>query len=244
MAGQRAGKCAYYWVVYLTPTLELPAGTYTVLDSDSSTWSYGSESEDYGIVSIIALKPGSEPLGNYGTEGDSNADGSQNPNVPNGIGTWIFKEVQPDIEPQPDRADGSYYDYHILYEKNSVTGGYSWKDSSCHGDVWGKCSWTEFPKVLVPGDRQETTLTADAGGSQTCGYRNIGAGTWLRINDGNVGPDADYAYATSDPKPVPVSAKDSWIVPPGKLGDTLTISIRVNHQAAQMEVFSSRVPGR
>ena len=227
------GSVPTYWVVDLAPTLELPAGTYTVRDSDSSTWSYGSESEDCGIVSIIALKPGSEPPGNYGTEGGSNADGSPNPNVPNGIGTWILKEVQPDILPQPDRADGSYYDYHISYEKNSVTGGYSWKDSSCHGDVWGKCSWTEFPRVLVPGEKQETTLTADAGGSQSCGYRNIGAGTWLRINDGNVGPDADYAYATSDPKPAPVSAKDSWDVPPGKSGNTLTISIRVNHQAAQ-----------
>ena len=47
-----------YWVVYLTPKLELPAGTYTILDSDLSTWSYGSESNNCGIVSVIAFKRG------------------------------------------------------------------------------------------------------------------------------------------------------------------------------------------
>jgi hypothetical protein len=225
------------WVVHLTPGWELPAGTYTVMDSDPSTWSYGSESGECGIVSVIALKPGSEPIDNhgaeYGGESGSNADSSRNPSAPGKIGFWILKEVQPDVLPQSDRSDGAYYNYHVSYKENSVTGGYSWKDSSCHGDVWATCSWTEFPKVLVPGDKQETTLTDETGGNQSCGYRNIGAGTWLRINGGKVGPDADYGYATSDPKPAPASAKDSWDVPQGKLGDTLTVSIAVSHPVAQ-----------
>lgn len=85
------GAVPAYWIVYLTPALELPAGTYTVLDSDPATWSYGSESGDSGIVSIIALKLGSEPPGNHEAESGSTDDGSQNPSVPKGIGSWILK---------------------------------------------------------------------------------------------------------------------------------------------------------
>jgi len=42
-----------YWVAYLRP-FELPAGSYTVIDSDPYTWSYNSESGNSGIVSVIA----------------------------------------------------------------------------------------------------------------------------------------------------------------------------------------------
>lgn len=43
-----------YWIVY--PDVEIPAGTYTVLDSNPSTWSYTSESENSGIVAVIGRK--------------------------------------------------------------------------------------------------------------------------------------------------------------------------------------------
>lgn len=48
-----------YWIVYLNPALELPAGTYTIIDSSQSTWSYTYESNDCGLASVIGLKLGS-----------------------------------------------------------------------------------------------------------------------------------------------------------------------------------------
>jgi hypothetical protein len=48
-----------YWIVTLTTGLNLPAGTYTVLDSDPSTWAYNSESGDSGVVSVVGLSVGS-----------------------------------------------------------------------------------------------------------------------------------------------------------------------------------------
>jgi hypothetical protein len=44
-----------YWVATIVPELNLPAGTYTILDSDPSTWAYTYESEDSGIASVVAL---------------------------------------------------------------------------------------------------------------------------------------------------------------------------------------------
>jgi hypothetical protein len=45
-----------YWIVYLSPALNLPAGTYTIIDSSPSTWSYTYESNDCGLASVIGLK--------------------------------------------------------------------------------------------------------------------------------------------------------------------------------------------
>jgi len=42
-----------YWVVSLSPALDLPAGTYTIIDSSPSTWSYTYESNDCGLASVI-----------------------------------------------------------------------------------------------------------------------------------------------------------------------------------------------
>lgn len=47
-----------YWIVTLTTGLNLPAGKYTVLDSDPSTWAYNSESDNSGVVSIVGLNVG------------------------------------------------------------------------------------------------------------------------------------------------------------------------------------------
>ena len=44
-----------YWVVTLSNGVNLPAGMYQVMDSDSSTWAYNSESGDSGVVSVVGL---------------------------------------------------------------------------------------------------------------------------------------------------------------------------------------------
>ena len=51
-----------YWIVTLTTGLDLPAGTYTVLDSDSSTWAHNSETDNSGAVSIVGLNVGSSNI--------------------------------------------------------------------------------------------------------------------------------------------------------------------------------------
>ena len=48
-----------FWIVYLSPALNLPAGTYTIIDSDPATWSYTYESDNCGIASVIGFGAGS-----------------------------------------------------------------------------------------------------------------------------------------------------------------------------------------
>ena len=48
-----------YWIATLTTGLDLPAGTYKVVDSDPSTWAYNSESGNSGVVSVVGLSGGS-----------------------------------------------------------------------------------------------------------------------------------------------------------------------------------------
>jgi len=52
------------WVVQ--PKMQLPAGTYTVIDSDPSTWSQNGESKGCGFTTVWAPKSGKQPT----TEGD------------------------------------------------------------------------------------------------------------------------------------------------------------------------------
>ncbi len=56
----QGGVANAYWIVYLTPALDLPAGTYTIIDSSPSTWSYTYESEDCGLASVIGLMGSSD----------------------------------------------------------------------------------------------------------------------------------------------------------------------------------------
>jgi hypothetical protein len=58
-AGQ-GGVPDAYWIVHLSPGVNLPAGTYTIIDSDPSTWSYTYESGECGIAAVIGLKEGGE----------------------------------------------------------------------------------------------------------------------------------------------------------------------------------------
>jgi hypothetical protein len=55
----QGGVLNAYWIVTLTTGLDLPAGTYKVLDSDPSTWAYNSESGNSGVVSIVGQTVGS-----------------------------------------------------------------------------------------------------------------------------------------------------------------------------------------
>jgi hypothetical protein len=71
-AGQ-GGVPDAYWIVHLSPGVNLPAGTYTIIDSDPSTWSYTYESGDRGIAAVIGLKEGGEkersaPCGGEGVD--------------------------------------------------------------------------------------------------------------------------------------------------------------------------------
>jgi hypothetical protein len=48
-----------FWIVYLSPALDLPPGTYTIIDSDPLTWSYTYESGNCGMASVVGLAAGS-----------------------------------------------------------------------------------------------------------------------------------------------------------------------------------------
>jgi hypothetical protein len=42
-----------YW--YVEPNIEIPAGTYTVTDSDPSTWSWNEETGGMGVVIMMGI---------------------------------------------------------------------------------------------------------------------------------------------------------------------------------------------
>jgi hypothetical protein len=159
-----------------------------------------------------------------------NVVAAQDQNPPYGMdkGVWVLKEKKPDFEPAKD--DEFYFNNHVSASGNSANGGWSWKDDpvkpKCSGEVWGTCSWEEIPSVIQPGVGQNTTLKAEVGGSQSCAYRHVSARTELAINDRNLNQIyARIGYATSDPKPAPVSIKVPWQAPWGKIGDKLTITV-------------------
>jgi hypothetical protein len=87
-----------YWVVYLSPGVNIPAGSYTVLDSNPSTWSYTYETENSGIVSVVGLKAGSSALPSWDLTGvwDCN-DGGTYYIRQSGNTIWWFGE--PSYEP-------------------------------------------------------------------------------------------------------------------------------------------------
>jgi hypothetical protein len=63
-----------YWIA--SPGVELPAGTYTIQDSNPSTWAHNGESKNSGTASVIALKSGSNK-GKQAPCGDEGKDYSQ-----------------------------------------------------------------------------------------------------------------------------------------------------------------------
>jgi hypothetical protein len=53
-----------YWIATIPNGVDLPAGKYTVIDSDPSTWATNSESSNSGVVSVVGLAAGNHDTGN------------------------------------------------------------------------------------------------------------------------------------------------------------------------------------
>jgi tetratricopeptide (TPR) repeat protein len=141
-------------------------------------------------------------------------------------GVWVLKDVKPDFETQ--EGTDAYYNNEVDVSEYSVKGSLSWRDPDCSGTEWGTSSWEALPAVLEPAVGQNTTLTAEVGGSQSCSGRHVNAYTKLAVGDRDLSPIADVSFDSSDPKPAPVSVKVPWEAPWGKMGDTLTVTIVAN----------------
>jgi hypothetical protein len=129
----QGGVSNAYWVVDLTPEVELPSGTYTILDSNPVTWAYNGESDDSGIAAVIALKVGS----NKGMQAPCAGEGadysprpptdpySEGPSlVPGSYNVWYGKRTGSNIG-KPDSwiklgpvelEDGEFYVFDVTTE--------------------------------------------------------------------------------------------------------------------------------
>jgi hypothetical protein len=153
----------------------------------------------------------------------------QNPPDGKDEGVWVLTDKKPDVEAEKDWDNGAYYNNHVSLSGTTVKGGYSWKDGDdpddCKGTVWGTVSWNELSGVIEPGERYETTLTAEAGGSQSCSSRHPGACAHLEINDMSIDPHPCISYNSGEPKPPADIESVSWEAPWGNIGDNLTIAV-------------------
>jgi hypothetical protein len=61
-----------YWTVY--PNVTLPAGTYTVIDSDPATWSHNAESSNRGFVRVEGYPADASQSANLPTTGNTQVD--------------------------------------------------------------------------------------------------------------------------------------------------------------------------
>jgi len=142
---------------------------------------------------------------------------------------WVLIEKKPDVEAETDWDSGLYYNQHVSLSGSTVRGGYSWKDGDdpedCKGEVWGTITWDELPGILQPGAKQHTTITAEAGGSQSCSARHPGACSHLELNEESLEPHPCIYYSSGEPKPDPETVTVSWEAPWGKIGDTLTVTV-------------------
>ncbi|MCJ7444835.1 MAG: FecR family protein [Methanotrichaceae archaeon] len=156
---------------------------------------------------------------------------AQDQNPPGGYdkGVWVLSDKKPDVEAEKDWDNGAYYNNHVSFSGSTVEGSYDWKDGDdpddCKGKVKGKVSWTELPGVLEPGVKQETTITAEASGEQSCSARHPGACAHLEINEVSLEPHPCVDFSSGDKKQDVETAKVSWEAPWGKIGDTLTITL-------------------
>ncbi len=138
-------------------------------------------------------------------------------------GVWVLKEKKPDFVTTEDTD--AYFNNKVEVSEYFVKGSLSWGDQTCSGSEWGTCSWDKIPAFLEPGVGQNTTLTAEVGGSQSCAYRHVSARTALYVNNGRQESEASVSYPTCDPKPAAIFVKVPWEAPWGKIGDELTITV-------------------
>ena len=110
--------------------LDLPAGTYKVVDSDPSTWAYNSESGNSGVVSVVGLSGGNTVASKAPCAGEGATDLSiasptdqyrAGPSLaPGSYKIWYGKRTGTQIE-QPDNwntkpvelLDGKFYVFDV-----------------------------------------------------------------------------------------------------------------------------------
>jgi len=119
-----------YWIATLITGLDLPAGTYKVVDSDPSTWAYNSESGNSGVVSVVGLSGGNTVASKAPCAGEGATDLSiasptdqyrAGPSLaPGSYKIWYGKRTGTQIE-QPDNwntkpvelLDGKFYVFDV-----------------------------------------------------------------------------------------------------------------------------------
>ncbi len=99
-----------YWVVY--PNETIPAGTYTVIDSDPNTWSQNSESNGEGFVQVFGYPA------NRGTGNDTSGNDAKMVFIP--AGEFIMGSNEDDYDARP--AHTIYLDefYIDMYEVSNA----------------------------------------------------------------------------------------------------------------------------
>lgn len=91
------GASNAYW--YIQPEVTIKPGTYRVIDSDPSTWSYNSDSDNQGITTIYGI------LNEDNSGDDDSADDGTNDTSSSGLITATFEVTEDNIDdfyPVPD----------------------------------------------------------------------------------------------------------------------------------------------
>lgn len=235
VSGARGVQNAY-WVV--SPGVKIKAGTYTIYDSDPATWSQNPRSQGAGLSQVegyyetrttsdttTADHPQdttqtsttkTSPINTTKTSTTTKTKTSPiNTTQPQG-GGW-YMEGAPRIE--KNAADlvntGAYFNRSMNLADGSATGSMSWADTTgdkCKGTYTGNVSWTKPPTYMKPGSSLTFKATSKTSANNTCGYKNIGSGIFLK----GVGLYIDVTDAS--PKP-PVT----FTVPKGSPGSKLVI---------------------
>lgn len=158
-----------YWNV--SPNVTIKAGTYTVIDSDSKTWSHNSGSDFKGF-SIIKGYPtttiGSQDLGTYSWEGN-----------------WT----------------SNWGDMVIVQQGNHITGTYTHDKGKIDCIVSGNKvigTWSEFPSYAPPRDAGDMELTMASDGKSFIGKWRYGStGSWSNWDGGKRTSEVIPAPTTS-----------------------------------------------
>ena len=175
------GPPFFYWTV--RPDADIPAGTYSVVDSDPSTWAYASDSNGRGIAWVFGwLDSGSAPGIDGGTiQGASDGGGSVS-------GTFTLTATTPDslnaaVGSYPS-ADSPLFGYEVISCSPGLIEARYWCPQTINGvttllNFQARWEWTNPPAEIRPGDVWPISGTATvvkndgsvcgAGGSITTG---------------------------------------------------------------------------